>query len=486
MPRKLHSDIINAKHITVKVTHQQHRHLFLILAICFIIVAPTATLWALGYRFHWKDRAPIQIGGLYINTQDLPVGAKATIQDVGNRIFSPSILDESYFWNNVPPGNYKMEISKEGYFPWSKEINVNALQVIRFESVLLLPKSPTIELFGPLRAADFWPAGRNANSFYFSDETGKRLFLLKQNLFRRQLRPIIETSTTPYIQFQEKILNVNASPDGSTILITIAPDTIFIFQREKSQLSPLKTYLNRLGITTNEFTRFFWSETNSAELIGIAKNKIYLIDTERSFYRRALINDQLRGISETGSILLGVSGNVYHVSRNSVRKFDEVLLPHLIEDKTPLRVEALASRQYLTLDNGGNLWKVQENVLPELITQNTKAFWVNDTGTKTAILLGNKSLLIYSPKNRITKKTDRDEIIQLGYISQKPEDLFWLKNNGHLLLRFPEKIEVVEITSRLPIYRVSYPVSSTRSVWRLAKNDLFFLSENKFWTLSLP
>jgi hypothetical protein len=454
--------------------------------LCFLITAPVVTLWSHGYRLDWQNKSLTQVGGLYINLRGLPRDSKLTIENIGSRVLTPPLLAESYLWRNILPGAYEIKISKEGYISWLKSAIVQPLQVTKFTSALLFPETPVIEPLGGIKASDFWLSGRSADSIYFSDKTGRQLFFFERNREGAEPQQLIgPEAELPFLR--SRILEAKPSPDDSALLIRLANELI-IFKRDKSELMSLMPYVRQMGLGVRNFTSLFWNPVSPAELVVIVREKIYLIDIGGSTYRRILEDDPLLAHDRAGAALLGASGNLYRFTRNEnrIEKFDRIALVQP-QNKTVSRIGMLAGRRYLLLDNNGNLWKAQSNAEPNLVSRNILDFWISPGASRIAVFSKDQVLSVYfSEKHQGDVIYLPGTILRLGLLEKKPADVFWMRYNWHLLLRFPEKMEIIEIDSRPPINRVSYPIISTDAVWRQWENTLFYLAQNSFWIWRLP
>jgi hypothetical protein len=454
--------------------------------LCFLTAAPLITLWSHGYRLDWQNKALTRVGGLYINLRGLPRDAKLTIENIGSRVLVPPLLAESYLWNNILPGAYEIKISEEGYIPWQKSAIIKPLQVTKFTSALLFPETPIIEPFGEIKASNFWLSERSADSIYFSDKTGRQLFFFERNREGAEPQQLIgpEAELPP---LRSRILEVKPSLDDSALLIRLANE-LMVVRRDKPETVSLMPYLRQMGFRARNFTSIFWNPAVSTQLVGIVREKIYLIDIADSAYRSVLEGDPLLAHNRAGDILLGASGNLYRFTRNKngVETFGSIELPQL-QNKTISRFEMLAGRRYLLLDNNGNLWKAQSNAQPNLVSRNILDFWISPDASRAALFSKDQVLSVYfSEKHQGDVIYLPGTILRLGLLEKKPADVFWMRYNWHLLLRFPEKLEIIEIDSRLPINRVSYPIISTDAVWRQWENTLFYLAQNSFWIWRLP
>ena len=94
--------------------------LFSICAILFFLIAPTITLYSMGYRIDFDSKKIVQTGGFYFKVS--PKNVQILIDEKIEKktdIFFGSILIK-----NLLPKEYKVQIKKEGYLPWEKTLEI--------------------------------------------------------------------------------------------------------------------------------------------------------------------------------------------------------------------------------------------------------------------------------------------------------------------------------------------------------------------------
>lgn len=95
-----------------------------------------AVFYGKGYRFDFSDTRSILKGtGLLVATST-PDGAQVLIDDHLTTATNNTI--------NLAPGQYKVRIFKDGYFPWEKTITVQE-EVVSKAEALLFPTTPKLE-----------------------------------------------------------------------------------------------------------------------------------------------------------------------------------------------------------------------------------------------------------------------------------------------------------------------------------------------------
>ena len=98
------------------------RRLYLIFfAIIFIIGAPFFIFKAKGYKLNLQDFFNVsKTGGLYISTDQ----SRIDISVNGEIVRKTGIIQKSIFVQNLKPGVYQINISKEGLQSWNKSLRV--------------------------------------------------------------------------------------------------------------------------------------------------------------------------------------------------------------------------------------------------------------------------------------------------------------------------------------------------------------------------
>jgi hypothetical protein len=110
----------------------------------------------------------------------------------------------------------------------------------------------------------------------------------------------------------------------------------------------------------------------------------------------------------------------------------------------------------------------------------------NPDATKVAIISKNKILSVYFVKEIFYDILYKEnELVKLLLVDEIPSEIFWMKDDWHIILAGPSKVEILEIDKRYPLNRVSYPITSTNFLWQNQQNYLFYSSQNTLWRLKL-
>lgn len=118
------------------MTLRKRRLVLLLSFIAFAIIAPILLFYANGYRL--GDNFKIsKTGGLYIYS---PLsGSEIYVKD--NLEKKTNILQAGLFLQNLASGTYPVFVAKEGFWPWSKNLHVQAGMVAEARA-FLIPQNP--------------------------------------------------------------------------------------------------------------------------------------------------------------------------------------------------------------------------------------------------------------------------------------------------------------------------------------------------------
>ncbi len=119
------------------MTKRTRKILFFICLFLFLLIVPTAIFYSQGYRLDFENKRFSQTGGLFLKILPKQVGVylDGKLKEETDFLFG-SILIE-----NLLPKKYKIEIKKEGYYPWEKTLEVKEKEVTEAKNVILFPEN---------------------------------------------------------------------------------------------------------------------------------------------------------------------------------------------------------------------------------------------------------------------------------------------------------------------------------------------------------
>lgn len=114
------------------MTHKTRRIIFYSLVLIFVLVTPLIILYAVGYSFDWQKHILVQTGGIYLKS--IPV-AQIAVNGKKNSQTTRLI-------SRLLPKSYEVSVTKDGFYPWQKTLEVSPRLVTEARNIFLFPKQP--------------------------------------------------------------------------------------------------------------------------------------------------------------------------------------------------------------------------------------------------------------------------------------------------------------------------------------------------------
>ncbi|MBI4135509.1 PEGA domain-containing protein [Candidatus Uhrbacteria bacterium] len=155
------------------------RIVFYLLFIAFIISAPLITAYTAGYRYSFTQKRIVKIGALSIDS--FPRGVAIIINGEPITNTTPTLL------TNLIPGRYTITLKNEGYYEWTKTLNVES------ERTTFAHDIPLFKINTPVlinTTVDF-PATTSVSSFnqykVFHENKQNKIVVIDNNTQKRLL-----------------------------------------------------------------------------------------------------------------------------------------------------------------------------------------------------------------------------------------------------------------------------------------------------------
>ncbi len=113
-----------------------YRRAFFYLSIgLFLFLAPLVVLFTAGYRINFSTGQFVQVGAL--TAASIPKGATIKLDGNTLQVKTPTLVKRAL------PGTYRLELSKDGYETWARDIEIKSRQTTTIEdAVLFLRREP--------------------------------------------------------------------------------------------------------------------------------------------------------------------------------------------------------------------------------------------------------------------------------------------------------------------------------------------------------
>lgn len=192
----------------------------LILFLLFIGILGLVIAYARGYRFDYQNRSLTSTGIIAVTS--FPRTAKIYLNNELKGVTDSNLT--------LSPGNYQIDIKKEGYTSWSKKVNLKGELVVNID-VILFPTNPTLSPLTNLGIIKAVPLADSNKVIVFS-ETGASLFeAAKRPLsFFPPLKTIAKKELFPE-DFDFSKAEISVSPDLKQAII----DNYLVSLEEENQ-----------------------------------------------------------------------------------------------------------------------------------------------------------------------------------------------------------------------------------------------------------
>ena len=173
---------------------------FSISLVLYIVLLPIILSYSLGYHIDFGKLNIYKTGILSLRSN--PSGSSLYINGRLSAELTPARIEE------LKPGKYFIEVKREGFYPWQKEVTIRPNMVTRAENIVLFPVSQEVEKI----------SDREASNFIVTDDRRQIYQMTKSGLYRSGLDGSNPKLLTSYSEWPDRILGKGFSLDGKKIL----------------------------------------------------------------------------------------------------------------------------------------------------------------------------------------------------------------------------------------------------------------------------
>ena len=418
------------------MTRKTGRVLFIIFFFIFIIIGVGAVFYSLGYRIDLSNFKIQKTGAIYIKTQPRNVIIK-----INNKIYpdQSNILQGGTLIQNLLPKTYKVEIDKDGYAPYYKNLKVEQSVVAEIVHVLLIPNKINAVPVISIRGNTFIDSADNSNKFIFQNKTTGIFYLYNLN---DPLKALNLNSLYSSVKKSSKINRVSFVPFNSQNLVV-------------EDQSGLKI-LNLDHLTTTVITKnppYVWNIENSI---------VYFIKNSDDVKNHNLILSSYNLIFQSENQLAEIPQSIL-----SNKKFKEI--------KTSGGNDKIA---FLDSDNNLFLFNQSSNEIKK-ISSNIKDFDFAPSNDQMAYLNldGKLNILFFKDfDGEIIKKTG--DIVSFNLENKENiTGINWFKDSFHIFIKYTDETKIMEINDLPPLNTIKIISGAYQSYYDF-KNNILFLADN--------
>lgn len=383
----------------------------------------------------------MQTGAIFVTTEpgEVSVYVSEKLKGTTGAIF------KKLFKKNILPKTYLIELKKDGYYAWKKNLEIKERLTTEIRDVYLLPQNTEKQLLSEKNLKNFYISPDNKKIAYFTTEN--KIGVL--NLSSNSDLPILDTSKI------DGLLDLSWSDNSKNIYLRIQEkkeifDYVWIDDSQQIiELQPI------IGIKANP-SKFKWNAKDSNQIFFIdsqknsaSLNKINL--TERTINQKILENLKNYFISGDGIYFMDEPSKLIFETDfdGRIRKqFGTDLIQNGIKETDNYKIFVLPQTIAL-IDGKNNCYLLNsQSQLFEKIGENIIGVNLSDDLKKLLYWGQNEIWVLYLEDYLIQPikfKGDKDLIIRLSFTIN---DSFWCPDAEHILISSQNSIKITEIDSR--------------------------------------
>ena len=410
------------------MTRGARKILFFVFFLIFLLGAPLMILYYQGYRFDFEKKSLTQTGGLFLKV----IPKQAEIYLNGKLVKKTDFFFGSALIENLLPKKYLVEVKKNGYFSWKKDLEIKEREVTEAKNIVLFPKNPNFSILTkdtPSGYPNFWFSPDGKKMILKEDQEGT--WALKLYDLDRSVKSHLIAGTDLSRQ-ESELFDLKFSEDSKEIYLDVG-----IKEQEKKfalKLDKVPPILSEMEITPAPENILAPQTFNGS---------LYYLDNFGHLFKSpsGAKGGNERKFIDYPSVAKGGDERMFI-------DYEEKLTEKPFPVKAETEYKLSIFPEYIFLQEGETLY---------LFNPDSKLFEkFFEKINRLKISPDNKKLLFFSDseiwvlflKEKLTRPSKKaGEKILLVRLSEKIESAFWL-NSDYLIFNAGDKIKIAEIDER--------------------------------------
>ena len=448
------------------MTLKTRRIIFYGLFFVFFPISIGVIFYSQGWRFDFENFGVKKTGAIYIET--VP---KNVIIKLNNKIISDQsgLIKSGTLIPDLLPKNYKIEIQKNGYWTYRKNIKVEPSIVSELIDTILIPqkfeKTAVIEKLKGNEIIDL-----NAKRIIVKNTQNKIYYSYRFDNPDAAFN--INASFNNSFKKPEVIENIALHPFNEDRLLIKSVNGFYIFDTRKLQIE--KIFINPVR---NEISNGA-SEKNNKILAWFANNStIYIVKSKiPAVYSYNLI-------TKTENELAKLPENLPIINPTANRSADQSVGIEIKTSGSGSDISFLGKSGVLSLFN------IKDKKFQQ-IADNVKNFSFSPDGKKLFFIDNDGKISVYFIEDWY--KNSKKKIGDIASFDLKEisvQNAFWHKDSYHLFIMSKndsrESVSFMEIDDRLPINQYPIIVESENNYYDAGENLLYFIQNKTLYNVKI-
>jgi hypothetical protein len=451
------------------MTKRTRMILWLLLVFLFFILTPSVILYSQGYRVDWKAKRIVQTGALYFKI--IPTRTNVLVDGKLQKT-------TDFFFGSALPGSHYIQISKEGYQPWAKQLEVQERQVTDAKNIILFPQIPEFTI-----AADnvqrVWKTPKK-NTLLLQKNTSKfwKLVLFNTETLRE------ETIFTPEVK--ETLWDVQWSPDQTQIILQVV-------QGEDIHSSVLALEKGQPCYEKPCSLDFLGQPLDMALFSGVAEDRVIfskyvrnsIVLGEADFVQKEVLTPLANNVitfTTQGATLIWFesSGKLWQKDTAQDQALLVASLPAPLREETEYSIHPIGNALFLK-EGTRLLWvDTREKNMKEIFSE-ARIIEGSPDGKKLAVSNGSEMWVMYLQDSQGQPYHQTGDKVFLTRLSKSIDTLSWISSH-YLVFSADTDIQTIEIDERDTVntsHLVQFPSPSI--FWQEASKALAVLSQGNLY-----
>lgn len=430
--------------------HRLRPVLFLFFVATFFVTATTVTLYTFGYRFSLQRGIFVYTGSITIQSNPKLVDIKVDENLIPQK--NLGILNNSIHIPGLAPGEHFIEVSAEGYHPWTKKTVVQSGLSTEFWNVLLTKEQYTaVALPDTEHAIKLFRAPED-RLFAVVKKNGDTYSINTLNTRTNENREIFSTSL--FIFPVEDKENIEWTPESTKIITPLLRgDTrsYSIVDVETKEVVDLNTFS---GIEA-PLRAPRWDPSTRNFLFFLSESNLYRIDTGAEKGTPVLIekNVQSYDLSNKYIYYLNDTGVVYRIpiGQSNPDPMQITFTPAPIDIHSDYALIVYDENRLTILErSSGRLFlfnRVAAEQLQEIGT-GIRGTQFSDDGKKVLFFTENEISVYFNSPWEVQPVRAVDTITQIGRFSTPINHVQWTKDYEHVIFSLGGAVKIIELDNR--------------------------------------
>jgi hypothetical protein len=410
--------------------------------VAFLFAVPSLILYSQGYRIDWKAKRIVQTGAFYFKA--IPSRADILINE--KLLKTTDFFFGSALLGNLLPGSYQVQIAKEGYQSWQKQLEITEKGVTDAKNIILFPQNPEFRIATD-HVQQVWQTPQEKTLLLQKDTPEKTWKLVFLNLETTGEETIFTSKN------KEHIWNIQWSSDGTHILLSLVSgesirSLVLSLQKDQScSSSPCD-----LAFLGESIDTVMFSPNNRDRIIFTKFLRNTLVLGEADYVKQEVLaplgnNVVTFTVAAESLFWLESDGKLWRKDTGSQNP-DQILssLSYPVKQETEYSIHAAENMIFLKEDT--KLLQVQqtEKTFKEVFSGG-KTLAVSPDRKKLALSNDSEIWILYFQDSGDLPLHKAGDKVFLTRLSKNIKNLSWLSSH-YLVFSSENEVKVIEIDDR--------------------------------------